>query len=41
MEVALSSDHRVVYGAEAARFVQRLRMLLEHPTLLLHDVGRS
>jgi pyruvate dehydrogenase E2 component (dihydrolipoamide acetyltransferase) len=41
MEVALSSDHRVVYGAEAARFVQRLRMLLEHPTLLVHDVGRS
>lgn len=41
MEVALSSDHRVVYGAEAARFMQRLRTLLEHPTLLVHDVGRS
>ena len=31
MEVALSCDHRVVYGAEAARFLQRLRELLEHP----------
>jgi pyruvate dehydrogenase E2 component (dihydrolipoamide acetyltransferase) len=37
MEVALSCDHRVVYGAEAARFLQRLRMLLEHPTLLMVD----
>lgn len=35
MEVALSCDHRVVYGAEAARFLQRLRALLEHPTLLV------
>jgi len=37
MEVALSCDHRVVYGAEAARFLQRLRALLEHPTLLVVD----
>jgi pyruvate dehydrogenase E2 component (dihydrolipoamide acetyltransferase) len=35
MEVALSCDHRVVYGAEAARFLARLRELLEHPTLLI------
>jgi pyruvate dehydrogenase E2 component (dihydrolipoamide acetyltransferase) len=35
MEVALSCDHRVVYGAEAARFLQRLRHLLEHPVLLV------
>jgi pyruvate dehydrogenase E2 component (dihydrolipoamide acetyltransferase) len=41
MEVALSCDHRVVYGAEAARFLQRLRALLEHPTLLLVDTGRD
>jgi len=41
MEVALSCDHRVAYGAEAARFLQRLRELLEHPTLLVVDVGRS
>ena len=35
MEVALSVDHRVVYGAEAARFLQRLRELLEHPVALI------
>jgi len=37
MEVALSCDHRLVYGAEAAKFLQRLRALLEHPTLLVVD----
>ena len=37
MDVALSCDHRVVYGAEAARFLQRLRELLEHPTQLVVD----
>ncbi len=41
MEVALSCDHRVVYGAEAARFLQRLRELLEHPTLLLDEGGTA
>jgi pyruvate dehydrogenase E2 component (dihydrolipoamide acetyltransferase) len=35
MDVALSCDHRVVYGAEAARFLQEVRRLLEHPSLLL------
>jgi len=36
MEVALSCDHRVVYGAEAGRFLQRVRELLErHPTRLV------
>ena len=35
MELALSCDHRVVYGAEAATFFSRLRALLEHPTLLV------
>lgn len=36
MDVALSCDHRVVYGADAARFLQRLRELLEsHPTRLV------
>ena len=34
MELALSCDHRVVYGAEAATFLRRVRELLEHPTLL-------
>ena len=38
MEVALSCDHRVVYGAEAARFLQRLRHLLEHPVALVVDL---
>jgi pyruvate dehydrogenase E2 component (dihydrolipoamide acetyltransferase) len=41
MEVALSCDHRVVYGAEAAQFLQRLRALLEHPTLLVADTRSS
>jgi pyruvate dehydrogenase E2 component (dihydrolipoamide acetyltransferase) len=36
MEITLSCDHRVVYGAEAGRFLQRLRELLEHhPTRLV------
>ena len=34
MDVALSCDHRVVYGAEAARFLKRFRQLLEHRRLL-------
>ena len=41
MEVALSCDHRVVYGAEAARFLGRLRQLLEHPSLLIVDRGSA
>jgi pyruvate dehydrogenase E2 component (dihydrolipoamide acetyltransferase) len=39
VELALSCDHRIVYGAEAARFLQRLRELLEHPALLIHEPG--
>jgi len=35
MEVSLSCDHRIVYGAEAARFLQRLRELLEDPAQLV------
>ena len=35
MELTLSCDHRVVYGAEAARFLQRLTQLLEHPVTLV------
>jgi pyruvate dehydrogenase E2 component (dihydrolipoamide acetyltransferase) len=41
MAVALSCDHRLVYGAEAARFLARLRELLEHPSLLIVDQGRA
>ncbi len=35
MEVTLSCDHRIVAGADGARFLQRLRELLEEPALLL------
>lgn len=34
MDVALSCDHRIVYGAEGARFLRHLRVLLEDPTQL-------
>jgi pyruvate dehydrogenase E2 component (dihydrolipoamide acetyltransferase) len=35
MTVTLSCDHRVVYGADGARFLSRLRELLERPLALL------
>jgi pyruvate dehydrogenase E2 component (dihydrolipoamide acetyltransferase) len=35
VDVSLSVDHRAVYGAEAARFLQRLRELLENPIELV------
>ena len=31
----LTSDHRAVYGADAARFLGRIRQLLEHPLVLV------
>jgi pyruvate dehydrogenase E2 component (dihydrolipoamide acetyltransferase) len=31
----LTSDHRAVYGADAARFLAHLRQLLEHPLALV------
>ena len=31
----LTSDHRAVYGADAARFLGSVRRLLEHPLALL------
>jgi pyruvate dehydrogenase E2 component (dihydrolipoyllysine-residue acetyltransferase) len=34
MTVTLSGDHRVVYGADGARFLSRLRELLERPLAL-------
>ncbi len=36
MKVTLSSDHRIIDGAVAARFLQSLRNLLENPALLLY-----
>jgi pyruvate dehydrogenase E2 component (dihydrolipoamide acetyltransferase) len=41
MELALSCDHRVVYGTDAAIFLGRVRELLEHPTLLVLPEGTS
>jgi pyruvate dehydrogenase E2 component (dihydrolipoamide acetyltransferase) len=35
MTVTLTCDHRVVYGADGARFLSRLRELLESPLALL------
>jgi pyruvate dehydrogenase E2 component (dihydrolipoamide acetyltransferase) len=35
MLATLSSDHRVVYGADAAQFLAHLKRLLEHPLALL------
>jgi pyruvate dehydrogenase E2 component (dihydrolipoamide acetyltransferase) len=34
MGVTLACDHRLIYGAEAAAFIARLRYLLEHPLTL-------
>jgi pyruvate dehydrogenase E2 component (dihydrolipoamide acetyltransferase) len=34
MTVTLACDHRVVYGADGARFLSRLRELLERPLAL-------
>ena len=39
LTVTLSCDHRVVYGADGARFLSRLRELLERP-LALALIGR-
>jgi pyruvate dehydrogenase E2 component (dihydrolipoamide acetyltransferase) len=34
MTLTLSCDHRVVYGVDGARFLSRLRELLEQPLAL-------
>jgi 2-oxoisovalerate dehydrogenase E2 component (dihydrolipoyl transacylase) len=38
MNLSSSFDHRIVDGHDAARFVQRLKGLLEHPATLFMDV---
>jgi 2-oxoisovalerate dehydrogenase E2 component (dihydrolipoyl transacylase) len=35
MYLSLSFDHRLIDGAEAARFVKQMSRLLENPDLLL------
>jgi pyruvate dehydrogenase E2 component (dihydrolipoamide acetyltransferase) len=39
MTVSLSSDHRVVYGADAARFLAAFRETLERPEALGLELG--
>ena len=34
MTVTLACDHRILYGADAARFLARVRELLEAPAAL-------
>ena len=34
MNISSSFDHRIVDGHDAARFIQALKRLLEHPALL-------
>jgi len=35
MEISLSCDHRILYGADAAQFLARIRELLEEPLALI------
>jgi pyruvate dehydrogenase E2 component (dihydrolipoamide acetyltransferase) len=35
MDVTLACDHRILYGADAAQFLARIRELLEHPAAML------
>jgi pyruvate dehydrogenase E2 component (dihydrolipoamide acetyltransferase) len=35
MPVTLSCDHRILYGADAAQFLARIRELLANPVALL------
>jgi 2-oxoisovalerate dehydrogenase E2 component (dihydrolipoyl transacylase) len=37
MNLSASFDHRIVDGHEAARFIQRLKRLMEHPALIFMD----
>ena len=35
MELTLAADHRIIFPADAARFLARVRELLEKPAALL------
>jgi pyruvate dehydrogenase E2 component (dihydrolipoamide acetyltransferase) len=35
MEISLTCDHRILYGADAAEFLARIRELLEEPLALV------
>jgi pyruvate dehydrogenase E2 component (dihydrolipoamide acetyltransferase) len=35
MELTLTCDHRILYGADAAEFLARIRELLEEPLALV------
>jgi pyruvate dehydrogenase E2 component (dihydrolipoamide acetyltransferase) len=35
VQLALACDHRIIYGVDGARFMARLRELLESPLSLL------
>ena len=35
MKITLSSDHRIVDGAEGAKFLRTLKMMLENPLLMI------
>jgi pyruvate dehydrogenase E2 component (dihydrolipoamide acetyltransferase) len=35
MRITMTSDHRIVYGADAALFLRDLKRLLEQPLLLM------
>ena len=37
MNLSSSFDHRVVDGYDAAEFIQKLKVLLEHPATLFMD----
>jgi 2-oxoisovalerate dehydrogenase E2 component (dihydrolipoyl transacylase) len=37
MNLSASFDHRIIDGHEAARFIQRLKRLMEHPALIFMD----
>ena len=37
MNLSCSFDHRIVDGHDAARFVQRMKRLIERPALLFMD----